>query len=102
MKDFDINGKITVRYEKAKASIYCTICGKPLIYSSLDEAGNATDPQWERANGVHYACFTAWRQTQQDKLEQEEKQKPVEPISDDVLAKYAERAKKQKNITDEQ
>lgn len=101
MKDFDINGKITVHYEKAKASVYCTICGRPLIYSNLDEQGNATDPQWERQNGVHYACFTAWRQQQQDKLDKENKEKEVEPISDEAMAKYAERAKHKENNTEQ-
>ena len=35
---------------------YCQICGSEIQNQQTDENGHKVDPEWERANLVHYRC----------------------------------------------
>lgn len=57
----DIMRDELIRMAKQRAQVRnCPVCGKPVLFCSTDEHGNAnTNLDWEMKFGTHWKCYVA-------------------------------------------
>lgn len=95
----DLETKIVFKNEIRKTSLYCKLCGKPLLFSYVGEDGESVDPIWEGENGVHKSCYNKYMAKKEKKREDDPEEKRLkEPISDEAMAKFIKKTEEEKRL----
>lgn len=71
----DLETKIVFKNEIRKTSLYCKLCGKPLLFSYVGEDGESVDPIWEgEMVYIKVAIINIWqKKKKREKMTQKKK-----------------------------